>query len=139
MVLKKQIHLDSIIQDDEPLARYIFSKSHFSKDRIKLQAFMPSNGTVSVIRHKGCSEDCILKIGCKIESRREHSLKIVCSILTRVVRSVNGLDVKPDTSKDQHRRHANIINFTKYDDAKIRKSAKKLAERASLLLNFQTY
>ena len=78
--------LSNSVLNDEPLARYIFDKSHFSKknERIKRQAFMPPKGkkTVSVIRHTHCPKDCILKIGEKIGPKRELQLKAVGSLLT---------------------------------------------------------
>lgn len=43
MVFKKRKKLNKIVENDEPLARYIFYKNHFSKEkkRVKRQAFMP--------------------------------------------------------------------------------------------------
>lgn len=132
MIFKKREKLDDIVEDDEPLARYIFSKNHFSmeKTRVRRQAFMPPKNTnkLSVFRHKNCHEDCILKIGKTIEETREQSLKAFCSVQTEDVRAINDLDVVSDTSNNQHRRHANIINFP---EAKIREIADDLAELAS--------
>lgn len=132
MIVKKRTKLNHVVGDDEPLARYIFSKDHFSKEilRVKRQAFMPPKNTnkLSVFRHKNCHEDCILKIGKKIEKTREQSLKAYCSVQTEDVRAINNLDVVSDTSNNQHRRHANIINF---HEAKIREIADDLAELAS--------
>ena len=129
-----QKNLNETIEDSEPLARYIFDKDYFSKkdNRIKRQAFMPpKNKTeVSVIRHKNCPQNCILRIGKKL---RDKSLKAVGSILTEDVRSIDGLDVEPDTSKGQHRRHANIKSFRSYNKVKIRSLAQDLASQAILL------
>ena len=137
MVFKKQNMLSSIVEDEEPLARYIFSKSHFRRANgsIKSQAFMPNQykKTVSIIRHKDCSETCLLKIGKNMETKRGHSLKAVCSLSAKNVRSIDGLDVESDTSRGQHRRHANIMGFNNWTDAKIRQIAKELAEKADLL------
>ncbi len=138
-VFKKQNILSSIVEDEEPLARYIFSKSHFRRANgsIKFQAFMPNlnlvKKTVSVIRHKDCSETCLLKIGKNMATKRGHSLKAVCSLSAKNVRSIDGLDVESDTSRGQHRRHANIMGFNNWIDAKIRQIAKELAEKADLL------
>ena len=133
MIFKKRIQLSKTVQNDEPLARYIFSKHHFSeeKKRVKRQAFLPpkNKNKISVIRHKDCPESCILKIGKKIEKIRNNSLKAFCSILTRDVRAINNLDVESDTSRGQHRRHANItINLHSYDEAKVRDIANSLVE-----------
>lgn len=131
MIFKKKMKLNPRIEDNEPLARYLFSEKHFSKEkqRVKRQAFMPTKeNKVSVIRHKDCPEDCALKIGKKLEDTRTTSLKAFCSILTKDVRAINNLNVVSDTSNYQHRRHANIIGFS---EAKMRAIADDLAELAS--------
>ena len=135
MRFKKKEELSENVADDEPLARFIFSNSHFSKEtrRVKRQAFMPRNGKVSVIRHKNCPEDCLLKIGKIMEKKRDNSLKAVSSVLTKDVRLINGLDVESDISGEQHRRHANIKNFGNYNEAKIKQIARKLAQKANLI------
>ena len=131
-----QKKLNNIVENDEPLARYIFEKGHFSKEnkRIKRHTFMPPKGkaTVSVIRRKDCPQDCVLKIGKKMEKGRDNNLKAVGSILAEDVRSINGLDVESDIN-EQHRRHANIKNFNNYNKAKIRSLAQDLASKATLL------
>ena len=131
MIFKTQKTLNKVIEDNEALARYIYEKKHFSKQnkRIKAQAFQPPKNqtTVSVIRHTDCPKDCILKIG---EKLRDKPLKAVGSIKTKSVRSINGLDVESDTRKNQHRRHANIKNFTK---ALQKKMAQDLASKTTLL------
>ena len=136
MIFKKRDKLSKTVQDDEPLARYIFSKSHFSKEnkRIRPQAFMPpkNKNTISVIRHKECSEIDILKIGKIMGKNRTTSLKAYCSVLTKEVRTINDLDVQSDTSNNQHKRHANIIiDSTNYNKAKIKQITEDLAEMAS--------
>ena len=130
-IMDKQ--LNPLIEDDEPLARYIFSNSHFNKQRVKRQAFMPCKDKVSVIRHKECLIKYILEIGKQMEKSRRERLKVIASILTQDVQSTNGLDVESDTSDKQHIRHANIKNFHGYNDAKIRQLAQKLADKAWLL------
>ena len=136
--MDKSEHLNNFVEDNEPLARYIFFKAHFSRqqNRIKRHAFMPpskNKNEVSVIRHKNCPKDCILEIGHKIASSRQKSLEAVSSIRVDRVRSINYLDVESDTSKGQHRRHANIKGFCNYTDAKVRDIAQKLANSAHLL------
>ena len=131
MIFKKTSELNYTVEDDEPLGRYIFSKNHYSKEqkRVKRQVFMPPKNEkrLSVMRHKNCSEDCILKIGKQLEKQRKQSLKALCSILTKDVRGLY-LDVVSDTSNNQHRRHANIINFP---EAKMRELADELANIAT--------
>ena len=136
--MNKSEQLNNFVENDEPLARYIFSKTDFSKqnNRVKHHAFMPptkNKNEISVIRHKNCSKDCILKIGRKTANFRQQSLKAVSSIRANQVRSINDLDVESDTSKGQHRRHANITGFHNYTDAKVRNIAQKLADSAHLL------
>ena len=85
---------------------------------------MPSkNKKLSVMRHKNCSPPEILKIGSEIGNTRNSSLKAFCSILAKEVRSINSLDVESDTNNKQHKRHANIIHFKNYNDAKMRQIA----------------
>ena len=136
MIFKKRDELSKTVQDNELLARYIFSKSHFSKEnkRIKPQAFIPpkNKNTISVIRQNECSKTDILKIGKTIEETRGSSLKAYCSVLTKEVRAINDLDVKSDTSNNQHKRHANIIiNPKNYNKAKIKQITEDLATIAS--------
>jgi len=54
-------------------------------------------------------------------------LKAFCSVLSKNVRKL-GLNVVSDTSHEQHKRHANIINFT---EAKKRQLADELASIAT--------
>ena len=135
MSVSEQQSLDSLIKNEEPLARYIFSKKHFSakKNRIRYHAFVPYKHKVSVIRHKDCSEDCLLKIGRGIEKIRSDSLKAIGSLSAKAVRSIDNLDVESDTSRGQHRRHANIVGFNRLSEAKIRERAQDLANKANLL------
>ena len=137
MKIKNKKPLPDSILNDEPLARYIFDKKHFSKEnkRIKRQAFMPPKGkkTVSVIRHTNCAEACILKIGEKIGVARKRKLEAVGSLLTKDVLSTSYLKVEADTGGSHHRRHANIVFSGDYVDAEKRQVAQDLAKKASLL------
>ena len=129
MNVNEQKPLASLIKNEEPLARYIFSKSHFRADgSIKNQAFMPYEHKVSVIRHKNCPEACLLKIGRDIEKKRNENLKAVASLSAKVVRSIEGLDVESDTVGGQHRRHANIVGFNRLSSAKIRERAQGFSQ-----------
>ena len=136
MSVSEQKPLDSFIKNKEPLARYIFSKNHFSakNNRIKYHAFIPYEHKLSVIRHKKCPEGCLLKIGRDIEKKRTGNLKAVASLSAKVVRSIEGLDVESDTVGGQHRRHANIVGFNCLSSAKVRERAQDLANKAVLLL-----
>lgn len=124
------------VTDDEPLARYIFSNQHFSKNhkRIKRQAFMPPSGKdkVSVMRCKDFPNTPLIKYGQLLADQRESSLKAIASILTKEVRSIPPLNVEADQSKGQHPRHAHIINMD-YSKAKHRDLAQDLASKAKVL------
>lgn len=137
MTIQKKPPLNTFVNDDEPLARYIFYKRHFSleNNRVKAQAFMPPhNKKISVIRHKGCPKDCLLKIGKGIEkSGNRNTLKAISSLSAQEVRSIKNLNVESDTSNKQHRRHANIIGFNNFSEAKIRQKAQDLAKKATLI------
>ena len=55
-----------IVRPDEPLSRFILSKSHFSreKQRVKYGAFMPSsNGETSVFRTSNLTNNQIWNLG----------------------------------------------------------------------------
>ena len=135
MTTKNRIPLNPDVEDSEPLARFIFSRNHFSKTekRIRRQAFLPHKNKISVIRHRDCPKQCLLKIGQNLEKLRGINMKAVCSVLTEDVRKVNNLNVVSDTSCGQHRRHANIQNFSNYNEAKIKQLAQKIADKAELL------
>ncbi len=137
MKIKNKKPLPGFVLDNEPLARYIFDKNHFSKEkrRIKRQAFMPPKAkkTVSVIRYTNCAKDCILKIGKKTGAVSKRELKAVGSILTKDALSVNNLKVEADAGGSHHRRHANIVFGGDYVSAKKRQMAQDLAKKASLL------
>ena len=137
MIVKSRKLLEGSVENGEPLARYIFSKKHITADgRIKGPAFKPPSGQhrASVIRYKDCSKACLLKIGKGIEKNRGNSLKAISSLLAEDVRTLQNLDVQPDVSRGQHRRHANIVGFNNFDSAKIKHYANKLANKAVLLL-----
>ena len=136
--------LNNEIENNEPLARYVFSENHFKNDRFKRGAFMPPNPSsnffeLSVIRHENCPADCLLKIGKKIKSqRRDESKKdekfkcIIATISAKDIRKIDKLNVKSDTSNNQHRRHANIINFHS-EKAKRKQQAQNLANKAKII------
>ena len=137
MKIRNKKPLPDSVLNNEPLARYIFDKKHFSKEkkRIKRQAFMPPKGkkTVSVIRHTNCAKDCILKIGKKTGIAGNRQLKAVGSLLTKDALSINNLKVEADVGGIHHRRHANIVFGGDYVDAEKRQIAQDLAKKAGLL------
>ena len=124
--------LSSVVQADEPLARYIFYSNHFSRTGPKRQAFAPYKNEVSVMRHQNCCLDELIKIGNTVGGRRGRPVKAIASIVTRDVRAVDELDVVPDTRRGQHYRHANIVKF-RQEVAQQKQQASRLAEKASLI------
>jgi hypothetical protein len=126
--------LSNDVSPDEPLARYLFSRNHYSpeKKRVRHQAFMPKddNLEVSVFRIIGLTDIRIWKIGETIVHESGHpSLKGRADILTLVVQGRN-LAVTPDKNPP---RHANIVGWPE-DKSKRLQVAIELAERATLKL-----
>lgn len=99
----------SPISAAENLARYIFSKHHFSRDRgvVKYGAFLPAtNGETSVFRISGISESEVWQIGISIVAPlRARPLLGRADILASGV-ITGGLTLLADTKS--HRLHANI-------------------------------
>jgi hypothetical protein len=101
----------------DPLARYIFSKRHFNREKgvVLTAAFMPppppNKPETSVFQIRGLSERKIWNIGRKVGRVRSGGLKARGDILIEVV-SQAGLSVYPDRWP---RRHANIIGWPKHE------------------------
>ena len=142
MIRKRKEPLSQVVGDDEPLARFLFQRNQFSKEkeRVRRQAFDPpkDKNKVSVFRVQDCSKDCFLKIREMLEQDRKKTSKAVAYILTKKVRYIDGLDVESDISNNQHRRHANIINFS-YPRAKRQEIAQELANEARLELHSELF
>ena len=126
--------LSKTVSPNEPLARYLFSRNHYSSvnERVKHQAFMPKydNPEVSVFRIDGLTDVKIWQIGENIaqESRRP-SLKGRADIMTLVVQKCNLIV----NSNNNPPRHANITEWPD-DKSKRLQIAMELAEQATLKL-----
>ncbi len=110
---------DAGILPKDPLARFIYSSSHFSreKNRVKHNAFMPAgNGKTSVFRTMGLNEAETWVIGEVVAQRRGQTLHARGDIVAADVAKAK-LSVVPSEPPP---RHANIENWP------AEKSAQKL-------------
>ena len=99
------------VPPDEILARFIFSKSHFSvtNKEVKFKAFTPPSNSedLSVYRISGLSESEVWAIG-KEYVQGERTLRARADLSAEVVYE-NNLEVISDP--DIHELHANITPF----------------------------
>jgi hypothetical protein len=125
----------NLIKDDEPLGRYIFSKSHFSSEnnKVKSSAFMPPiDLKLSVFRTRGLNEIEIWHIAENEIIKNKPSPTTLygrAEILSFAVKSA-GLEIDPDNTPP---RHANIIGWPQEKD-KQKMIAIELTTKASLVL-----
>jgi hypothetical protein len=126
-------NLKATVDDNEKLARYIFSASHFSRkaSRVKAEAYMPSRGEVSVFRIDGLDQASIWEIGSDIAKKRKRTLYARGDTKAEDVREV-GLNIRPDEPPPCH---ANIVDWPP-DNEKPRQKliALQLAATATLVL-----
>ncbi len=107
------------IAPEEPLARFIYSSSHFSRDnqRVKHNAFMPgTDGRTSVFQTKGLDEPATWAIGEEVGAKRSQTLRARGDIAAADVSKAR-LTVAPCEPPP---RHANIEGWP------AEKSAQKL-------------
>ena len=122
---------DAGIQPEDPLARFIYSKSHFSRDnnRVKHNAFMPGpDSKTSVFRTKDLNEAATWAIGEGVAQKREQTLHARGDILAADVSKAN-LTLVPSEPPP---RHANIENWPAEKDAQMLKAI-ELADTAKLV------
>lgn len=117
---------------DENLSRFVFSKSHFSREsrRVKMEAYMPSRGQVSVFRVDQLTESAIWEIGSDIARNRERTLYARGDTKANEVRKA-GLDILPDEPPP---RHANLVGWPKNDKSRQKLIALEVAAVATLVL-----
>lgn len=117
---------------DDPLARFIFSKSHFNdtKNEVKAAAFMPPKSLeLSVSQIKGLDEAKIWRMGNKVGMASGRTLHARADIDVLSVSRV-GLSVKADSWP---KRHANLIGWPGPDKKQAQMNiANKLALSATL-------
>lgn len=94
---------DRVPGRDEVLSRFIFSRGHFGRDRVKLDAFLPSGNPLetSVYRTHGLDRPGIRRIGDTIGAQGHRRLKAWGNVLAGEVFDV-GLDVLPDNVPERH-------------------------------------
>ncbi len=100
------------VHENEPIARYIFSKSHISRSigKPKAAAYLPNpkNQETSVFRTMHLKLQDVFDIGNSVGKKRNQSLKGWGSIVSKDVLKT-GLNITPEIKS--HIRHANIIDW----------------------------
>ncbi|CAN5461569.1 hypothetical protein BH20ACI3_BH20ACI3_34890 [soil metagenome] len=129
--LKPATHRSAIIVANETLSRFIFSTRHFGRQplRVKADAYMPSQGQVSVFRVDGLIAAQIWKIGDEIAEERDRTLYARGDIKAREV-GRSGLDILP---AEPPARHANIVGWPENDKPRQKLIALQLAAVATLV------
>ena len=126
--------LDMNVPPDEKLARFIFSKSHFSivNKTVKYKAFIPPSNRVelSVYRISTLSDGEVWEIGRKYVETGDRRLKARADFLADQVYESH-LEVIPDPQP--HERHANITPFPADRRTRAR-IARKLALSSKLVI-----
>jgi len=116
--------LPSLVEDGEPLARFMTSSSHFNSSGVRSVAFLlnPKDGNTSVFRHGRTPEQHLWDIGDQIvqaSSRRVHGAAFLRAADVRAAE----LEVLSDEPPD---RHANISDWPCYrSDPALEKAARK--------------
>jgi len=108
-VFQNKEELSSVVGDDETIARFIFSSSHFSKgtERVKYGAYLPAkDGESSVYRVTGLHWDKIWDIGKDYVETDKRKIR-ACAEATAIEITRHSLSILPETKK--HYRHANIV------------------------------
>ena len=118
---------------DEPLTRFIFSRSHFSasQKRVRHQAFLPPPELrLSVFRIERLAEDEIWRIGHEIDAGRSENLRARADFSSDEVIRIGLRAIRDEPPP----RHANIVDWP-VDDKDGRKIlAMELAGVASLAM-----
>jgi hypothetical protein len=122
------------VPPNEKLARFIFSKKHFSveKREVKFKAFTPPSNSddISVYRISGLSDSGVWEIGREYVQRKDRTIKARANLSAEAVYA-NNLEVVPDTLP--HELHANIRPFPADRRARDR-IAKQLALASQLVI-----
>jgi hypothetical protein len=117
--------LPEFVGDDESLARFLTSSSHFNTQVVKHAAFLPSaDRETSVFRHNGDPAGDLWAIGAEHLGRVFYGAAVVAA---REVRAAS-LEVSADEPPP---RHAVIKGWPQLDDPDLQKAQQK--ERALLI------
>lgn len=122
------------VSPSEELARFIFSRKHFSveKGEVKFKAFIPppNSEDISVYRISRLSDRQVWEIGRNFVQRNDRSIKARANLAAKTVYA-NNLKVVPDPLP--HELHANIRPFPADRRARDR-IAKQLALASQLVI-----
>lgn len=130
--------LTEVVADDEDLARYLTSSSHFISSQVKAAAFLPRDGQTSVFRHGKEPRAALWLLAHEHGVGRDRTLYGAAIIKTGYVRAAPvQLEV---VSKEPPPRHANIVGWpSSVSDPGLARAAHRdkalaLAEYAELVL-----
>lgn len=122
------MEFDQVPKHDEVLSRFIFSSSHFTRSRVKPDAFLPTRDLeTSVFRGTGLDRRGIRQAGDAVGLRTNRTMKAWGDVRVGQVFAV-GLDLRPDNVPE---RHAAIIGWPEQKDEQL-SLAQRLAEVATL-------
>lgn len=122
------------VDPNELLARYIFSRRHFSRQtgRVKAGAFMPApNAELSVTRHRDATQDDLWQAGRGIAQSRDKTLYGRGDVLAATCASQR-LTVEADPIQDNPN-HANVIGWPMNDKATLKLMAEEFALAAKFV------
>lgn len=131
-----QSGLSSQVVDNEPLARFLTSSSHYNEQGVKPGAFLPNphDNQTSVFRHGPEPVETLWNIGDSVVGQSGRTLHGAAFISAEDVRAAE-LEV---ISEEPPPRHANITNWPSYDVPSFAKAAQKeisliLASKSAML------
>ena len=124
------------VDSQEMLARYVFSKSHISREkrRIKPNAFMPPmNLELSVTRHRDTTEAEIWTIGDDTAAKTNRTLYARGDVLTATYCSQKLQVLAAPELSMNNPNHANVVGWPENDKAAVKLIAMELAAVANFV------
>jgi len=122
------------VEPNELLARYIFSKRHFSQEnrRVKAGAFLPaSNGELSVTRHREATQDELWQVGHDIAQVRDLTFHCRGDVLSSTCASQRlNVEAAPIEGNPNH---ANVVGWPMEDKAAMKLIAEEIAVAAKFV------
>jgi len=115
-VFQNKESLSSDVSDEEPIARFIFSSSHYAKgsERVKYGAYLPAkDGDSSVYRVSNLEWGAIWDIGKTYVEAEKRRIR-ACAEVKATKITCHSLTLLPETKS--HYRHANIGSWPKDKD-----------------------